>query len=151
MTKTAENTAAASKPVKKQQNTAYVQYPPQSLLLFLWWLRGALLDRQPRGAQGAITQSQPVDFLSALNHIINFFLPAVAVAGGVALVGPYLGAEEPVVRSRWGQFAVHFVVCATALLIGLVMFGRDGKMATYLGMCASCALSAFVLLRAWRV
>jgi len=46
--------------------------------------------------------------------------------------------------------AINFIVSLAALLLGLVFFGRDGKMATYLGMVLMCATSQWLMLRAWQ-
>ena len=78
----------------------------------------------------------------ALNHLFNFFLPAL-------VVGPLSAAfAKGVWRSelravRWRRLAGWATAaCALALLTGLVVFGRDGTMATYAAMtlAGACAL-----------
>jgi hypothetical protein len=42
----------------------------------------------------------------------------------------------------WWRLGVRvFVVCAVVTIAGLVVFGHDGKMATYAAMVAACALT----------
>jgi hypothetical protein len=67
----------------------------------------------------------------ALWHLLNFLAPALGVALGAALAAKLLWRHElssaPLMRLwAWGAGAG-----AVALIGGLVVFGRDGKMATY--------------------
>lgn len=73
--------------------------------------------------------------LSGLVHLANFVAPALGVACLLALLSWALGA-----RARWSEaawrsardlMAWSFVAGLLALALGLVYFGRDGKMATY--------------------
>ena len=42
----------------------------------------------------------------------------------------------------WWRLGIRvFVVCAVVAIAGLVVFGHDGKMATYAAMVAACALT----------
>ena len=84
----------------------------------------------------------------ALNHLFNFFLPAL-------VVGPLSAAfAKGVWRSelravRWRRLASWATTAsAPALLGGLVTFGRDGMMATYGAMVAAAALA--LLWAGWR-
>ncbi len=84
----------------------------------------------------------------ALNHLFNFFLPAL-------VVGPLSAAfAKGVWRSelravRWRRLASWATTAsALALLGGLVTFGRDGMMATYGAMVAAAALA--LLWAGWR-
>jgi hypothetical protein len=43
--------------------------------------------------------------------------------------------------------AINFIVSVAALLLGLIVFGRDGKMASYLAMVVLCATSQWWMLR----
>ena len=72
-----------------------------------------------------------------LNHLLNFLAPAAWVAVIVAL-------------TLQAQAAINFVVCLITLLLGLLLFGRDGKMATYAAVVILGATSQWVMLRAWR-
>ncbi|WP_374675965.1 hypothetical protein [Ideonella sp.] len=69
--------------------------------------------------------------LDALWHLLNFFAPAVGVgllAAGLAKLAWWRALKAvPYWRlARWATGAG-----ALALAVGLVVFGRDGKMATY--------------------
>jgi len=78
----------------------------------------------------------PVD---AFWHVANFFAPAV-VTGLLAAAGAKLlwrRALAGVGVSRLAGWAGGAM--ALALLGGLVIFGHDGKMATYSAMVVACA------------
>jgi mevalonate pyrophosphate decarboxylase len=86
--------------------------------------------------------------LDALYHLVNFFLPALGVAALAAALAKLLWWRE--LRSaawlrlaRWGAAGGSL-----ALLGGLVVFGRDGKMASYAAMVAATALA--LLWAGWR-
>lgn len=67
----------------------------------------------------------------ALIHLANFFLPALGVAL-FASAGAKLLWHEDLKGVRWGRlWAWGAAAGAVALLAGLVVWGRDGKMATY--------------------
>ena len=75
----------------------------------------------------------------ALIHLFNFFLPALGVALFSSLGAKLLWREElQGVRWRrlWGWASA---LGAAVLLAGLVVWGRDGKMATYGAMVLACA------------
>ena len=77
----------------------------------------------------------------ALWHLINFFGPAVGVglisAGLCKLV--WWRALRTVAYRRLALWAV--AAGALALVAGLALFGRDGRMATYGMLVAACALA----------
>ena len=84
----------------------------------------------------------------ALNHLFNFFLPAL-------VVGPLSAAfAKGVWRSElravsWRRLASWATAAsALALLGGLATFGRDGMMATYGAMVVAAALA--LLWAGWR-
>ena len=79
----------------------------------------------------------PID---ALWHLLNFFAPALGVgfltAGMARLVWLRSLKGSSVVRlGLWASAGA-----ALALLGGLIVFGRDGKMASYGAMLLACAL-----------
>jgi hypothetical protein len=80
-------------------------------------------------------------------HLLNFAAPAAFVALLMVLVSPLLMKKVPKVPAFWTQFAINFIVCFGALLIGLVVFGRDGKMLTYVALAVCCASSQWWMLR----
>ena len=72
--------------------------------------------------------------LALFNHALNFLAPAL----WLALLMPVASriffkkrAADPTIR---GQTALLFVVGVLVLLMGLVVFGHDGKMLTYLAL-----------------
>jgi glucose-6-phosphate-specific signal transduction histidine kinase len=67
----------------------------------------------------------------ALNHLINLFLPALGVALLAAALAKLLWRRE-LVGVPWARLALGAAAAnAVVLLAGLVVFQRDGKMATY--------------------
>ena len=80
----------------------------------------------------------PVDLLW---HLLNFFAPAA----GMGLIAPTLAKllwRRGFAGVRWARLAAWVTAAsAAALLLGLIAFGRDGKMATYGAMVLACALT----------
>ena len=72
--------------------------------------------------------------LALLNHAINFLAPAIWLALLVPMVSRIFMRKRPAAPTGKAQVAIHFVVGCAVLLIGLVVFGRDGKMLTYLAL-----------------
>lgn len=70
-------------------------------------------------------------FIALLGHLFNFVAPALAVA--LLLWGaPRLWPKAR--RGRWSSRTEWLALTGlgvVVLLVGLVYFGRDGKMATY--------------------
>jgi hypothetical protein len=85
-----------------------------------------------------------------LNHLLNFVAPALAVAALVTLVARFFMKKVPVAPVLSKQFAINFIVASVLLAVGLLFFGRDGKMVTYAGMAMACATSQWLMLRCWR-
>ena len=79
--------------------------------------------------------------LDALMHLGNLFLPGVALGALAAALAKLLWRKElaPVSFKRLALPAA--LAAAAVTLAGLVVFGRDGKMATYAGMVLACALT----------
>lgn len=79
--------------------------------------------------------------LDALWHLLNFFAPAVGVALGTALLAKLVWRRE-LAAASWRQLALWGSGAgATALVGGLLVFGRDGKMATYAILVLATALA----------
>lgn len=85
-----------------------------------------------------------------INHLLNFALPALAIA----LLLPLLARLAPwgrVVRPSFRmQMLVHFVAGLLVLLAGLWFWGHDGRMATYVALVVVSASAQWLMLRAWR-
>lgn len=85
-----------------------------------------------------------------LNHLLNFAAPALWIAVLLALVARIFIRKQPLATALYAQAAINFIVALSVLVLGLVLFGRDGKMLTYTGMVLLCATSQWVMLRGWR-
>ncbi len=88
--------------------------------------------------------------LALLNHVLNFLAPALWLALLLPLASRWIfrkRAKRPGFRV---QVTVNFALGLLALGLGLWFFGRDGKMATYLGMTVIVATSQWLMLRGWR-
>ena len=79
--------------------------------------------------------------LALLNHAINFVAPALWLAVLMPLLSRYFMKKAPLVHTLLVQVAIHFAVLALVLVLGLWVFGRDGKMLTYLAMVLLSATS----------
>ncbi len=66
-----------------------------------------------------------------LNHLLNFLAPACGVGILLAVFVAIFERKMPFSRATLAQAAMNSVAGATALVAGLVFFGRDGKMASY--------------------
>ncbi len=81
----------------------------------------------------------------AVWHLLNFFAPAV----GVGLIASTLAKvlwRRDLQAVRWARLALWAsAVSALVLIAGLVVFGRDGKMATYAAMVTACGLALWVV------
>jgi Na+-driven multidrug efflux pump len=92
--------------------------------------------------------------LNLLNQLLNFMAPAVFVTLVVVLlVRVFPGifrSKRPMALSLWGQIAIIFIASLLVLAVGLVIFGRDGKMATYAALAVGAATCQWVLLRGWK-
>ncbi len=87
--------------------------------------------------------------LDLLNHLLNFVAPACVVGGLLAVLAKWLYPG----RSRqalWKQAGWNSAAGLLALVAGLILFGRDGKMATYAALVVLCATSQWLLLGGWR-
>lgn len=79
--------------------------------------------------------------LDALWHLLNFAYPAVSVGLIAAALAKLLWRSE-LGGVRWRLLARDASLAGLAVLVaGLVLFGRDGKMATYGAMVAACAVT----------
>lgn len=86
-------------------------------------------------------------FLAAINHVFNFLAPALWLALLLPLFVRFVMRKRTAARTLPGQIALHFVVGSGVLLAGLVLFGRDGKMLTYLALVLALASTQWLLAR----
>jgi hypothetical protein len=95
--------------------------------------------------------------MTALN-LINQLLNLIAPAGFVALLlvllvnlFPRLFRVKKVSPPSLGrQLLIVFGLSVLLLVAGLVVFGRDGKMATYALLVLGAATAQWILLRGWK-
>ena len=80
----------------------------------------------------------PID---AAWHLLNFFAPAVGVGLITAALAKLVWFRVLRGASWWRLGLWASAACAVALVAALVIFGRDGKMASYGLMLAACAAS----------
>jgi len=79
--------------------------------------------------------------LDAVWHLANLFLPALMLGSLAAALAKLLWRRE-LRACPWKRLALPAAcVCALVTLGGLVVFGRDGKMATYAAMVMACAIT----------
>lgn len=92
--------------------------------------------------------------LNLINQLLNFMAPAAFVALFVVLVARafarFFVSKRPLALSLTAQLAIIFVASLTLLVAGLVIFGRDGKMASYALLAMGAATCQWVLLRGWK-
>jgi hypothetical protein len=78
-------------------------------------------------------------FFDAFNHLANLFLPALGLAAIASGLARLLWRHE-LAGVRWLQlFGPAALASVVATLAGLVLQGRDGRMATYAAMVLACA------------
>ena len=78
--------------------------------------------------------------LDAFWHLANLFLPALGL-GAIAAAGAKLLWRRELAAVPWSRLAWPAALAgAVVTAAGLVLFGRDGKMATYAAMVVACAL-----------
>ena len=78
--------------------------------------------------------------LDAFWHLANLFLPALGLGAIAAALAKLLWRRE-LAAVAWRRLAGPAALAAAGVTaVGLVLFGRDGKMATYAAMVVACAL-----------
>lgn len=88
--------------------------------------------------------------LDLTNHLFNFVLPALGVAGAMVALSPLLGAPKKGALGRWAQWGLTSAAGCAALVAGLVWFGRDGQMASYGLLVAAAALGQWAASGGWK-
>lgn len=85
------------------------------------------------------------------DHLLNLVAPAAALALLLVPLASFFGrlsdAKRPVAQSMWEQIAIIFIVNLVVMIAGLVLFGNDGKMATYAALVLAAGTSQWVLQR----
>jgi hypothetical protein len=85
--------------------------------------------------------------LAMFNHALNFLAPALWLALLFPLATRIISKKGALALTFKRQVALLFAAGALVLLIGLVVFGRDGKMLTYLALVVAVATGQWVLQR----
>jgi len=88
--------------------------------------------------------------LDLLLHLLNFIAPAAGMALGVTLLARIFMKKQAAAPSWRAQAAINFIAGTVVLVAGLVLFGRDGKMATYAALALVVAASQWAAGRHWR-
>jgi len=88
--------------------------------------------------------------LGLVFHAINFAAPALGVALLMTTVGRFMGPRVVWPARWWQQTLLHFAAGLAVLVAGLLYFGVDGKMMTYLGLVVASASTQWLLVRGWK-
>lgn len=92
--------------------------------------------------------------LNLTNQLLNFMAPAAFVALlvvlGTRFFALFFKSKRPLALSVWAQIAIVFIASLVLLVAGLAIFGRDGRMASYVLLAVGAATCQWVLLRGWR-
>ena len=88
--------------------------------------------------------------IDALIHAVNFAAPAAFLAVLMPLLAKLMMPRRSTMLAGWSQVLISFAVCLALLLLGLVFFGRDGKMATYALLVLGAATTQWMLVRGWQ-
>lgn len=88
--------------------------------------------------------------LGWLDQLLNFALPGLVLAVWVPLSLRWTSLGRRAMVGLPAQMAVLAALNATVLVAGLLWFGQDGRMASYLAMVVASGSAAWLLLRAWR-
>lgn len=84
-----------------------------------------------------------MDFFDLVNHLFNFFLPAMGVAAAlfILLKLPFFNRLVTRFEKPWYLPIVrNAAVGSVVLVVGLLVFGSDGKMITYMALVMAVAV-----------
>ncbi len=85
-----------------------------------------------------------MDWLMAgVGHVLNFLLPAVAMAFLVPSLARLVWWKTLRPTAWWRQVQIAALFNAAVLVAGLLILGRDGAMHTYAGLVLAAALSVW--------
>jgi hypothetical protein len=77
------------------------------------------------------------------SHLLNFLLPALAMAVLVPALARLVWWKALRSAGWWRQVRGCAALNVTVLVIGLLVMGRDGAMATYAGLVLASALTVW--------
>ena len=82
--------------------------------------------------------------LDTVWHVLNFFAPALGLAVVAASAAKLLWRRD-LAGVAWLRLALWAALAGMVVLIGgLVVFGRDGKMATYAALVVATAVALWI-------
>ena len=85
------------------------------------------------------------------DHLLNLVAPAAVVALLLVLMASFFSrfssTKRPAAQSIWARAAIIFIVNLVVLVAGLLLFGNDGKMATYAALVLAAAVCQWVMSR----
>jgi amino acid permease len=85
--------------------------------------------------------------LALLNHALNFLAPALWLALLMPVASLIFMKKRHAALKITAQVALLFVVGVVVLVLGLVVFSRDGKMLTYLALVLAIATGQWAMQR----
>ncbi|MDD2811771.1 hypothetical protein [Rhodoferax sp.] len=88
--------------------------------------------------------------LALLNHVLNFVAPALWLAFMLPWLGRFFMKKRPLAHSYQAQVALIFIILVVASVAGLVLFGRDGKMLTYVALALLGASTQWAMHKGWQ-
>ena len=91
-----------------------------------------------------------MDIIAFALHLINFALPALFLAIVLTGCGKLVWRAQPGRWSSWQQIGILFGLGLAVLVAGLMWFGTDGKMLTYLALVLVCGTSQWLMRRGSR-
>ena len=88
------------------------------------------------------------------DHLLNFMAPAAFVALLLLLLTRFFSRfykrKRPSATGWRAELAIIFIVNLLVLVAGLLIFGADGKIASYAALVLASALSHWLLGRGWQ-
>jgi hypothetical protein len=91
-----------------------------------------------------------MNFTDALLHALNFLAPALWMAILLVAAERVLARKRVIKPSAKGRLAIYFLLGLAALGAGLLLFGRDAKMATYAALVALPTLASLSFQKFWK-
>ncbi|MDD2810800.1 hypothetical protein [Rhodoferax sp.] len=88
--------------------------------------------------------------LTLLNHVLNFLAPALWLAFMLPGLSRFFMKKRPLAHSYIAQAALIFIVLLVASVAGLMLFGRDGKMLTYVALALLGASTQWAMHKGWQ-
>lgn len=90
-------------------------------------------------------------FFDLANHLFNFVMPAIAMGVMMPLASRLVWRKVAVSKPLKTQMLITTAAGTAVLIAGLVIFGNDGKMMTYLALVLVAAGCQWWFQGAWRV